>query len=86
MHLFIGLIYNLDTSKRVSRQAEVFDPQTGMAIDSPLTGRLLLPRLLPQEWLPAELRTGRSGPLRSWTDRSLFVQDEERVAPEGLQS
>jgi hypothetical protein len=84
MHVHIGLVFNLETLRRTSRFVEVFDPLTGSAIDGPLAGQLLLPRLLPQEWLPVSLRTGRSGPVRSWTDRSLYVPDESD-GPGGLQ-
>lgn len=84
MHIVVSVVYNLRTFKRVSRYVEVFDPTTGLTIDSELPKQLLLPRLLPQEWLPASLRTGRSGPVQRWTDRSLFEPDEPD-APEGLQ-
>lgn len=85
MHVTIGLVYNLDNLKRTSRFVEVFDLATGTPIDSELPKQLLLPRSLPQEWLPASLRTGMSGPVRRWTDRSLFVVDDDDL-PEGLQS
>jgi hypothetical protein len=83
MHVTIAMVFNLDTGKRTSRFVEVFDPLTGQTIDGPLAKQLLLPRQLPQEWLPASLRTGRSGPVRSWVDRSLFVPDSDD-GPEGL--
>lgn len=91
MHINISLIYNLDTGKRTARFVEVFDITTNQAVDSPLPKQLLLPTRLPQEWLPAALRTGASGPVRTWVDRSLFVQDDDddlrdQVGPEGLQS
>lgn len=76
MHIVVSLVYNLETSKRVSRYCEVFDPQTGLTVASQLPKQILLPRLLPQEWLPASLRTGRSGPVVRWIDRSLFEEDE----------
>lgn len=83
MHIVMSLVYNLETGKRVSRFCEVFDPQTGLTVESPLPKQILLPRLLPQEWLPAALRTGRSGPVVRWLDRSLFEEDES-AGPEGL--
>lgn len=83
MHITIGMVFNLDTGKRTSRFVEVFDIATGEPIDGPLSKQLLLPRMLPQEWLPVSLRTGRSGPVRSWIDRSLFEEDSDD-GPEGL--
>jgi len=79
MHICICLIYNLDTGKRTSRFVEVFDPRDDTPIESELPKQLLLPTRLPQEWLPVALRTGMSGPVRRWTDRSLFVQDYDDV-------
>lgn len=76
MHVQIGLVYNLETGKRTARFVSLFDPATGTTIDSELPKRLLLPTRLPQEWLPAELRTGASGPVRSYLDRSLFDRDD----------
>jgi len=85
MNLVVSMVFSLETGKRKSRFAEVFDPLTWAAIDSELPRRLLLPTKLPQEWLPAELRTGASGPVRRWVDRSLFEADDDD-APEGLPS
>lgn len=76
MYLTVCLIYNLNTGKRKARFVEVTDEYGGAAIDSELPKQLLLPRVLPQEWLPAGLRTGRSGPVQRWTDVSLFSDDE----------
>lgn len=84
MHVYIGMTFNLKTMKRTSRAVEVYDPRDGAAIDSELPKRLLLPTKLPQEWLPAELRSGASLPVRSWTDRSLFVLDEADDAPQNV--
>jgi hypothetical protein len=83
MHVQIGMTFNLDTGKRTSRLVVVYDAATDQVVDSPLAKQLLLPRQLPQEWLPAALRTGASGPVRSWTDRSLFDPDSDD-GPEGL--
>ena len=83
MYLTICLIYNLESGKRYDRFAEVWDGPRGNPIASDLPKRLLLPTRLPQEWLPAELRTGVSSPVRSWIDRSIFDQDANGD-PEGL--
>lgn len=83
MHICIAFTYNLETGKRTSRFVEVFDPRTNQAIESDLPKRLLLPTRLPQEWLPVELRTGASGPVRSWIDRSLFEADESDGLAQG---
>jgi hypothetical protein len=83
MHICVCLVYNLETGKRTSRFVEVFDPRTDTAIESELPKQLLLPTRLPQEWLPAALRTGMSGPVRRWTDRSLFEQDATDAPAQG---
>jgi hypothetical protein len=76
MQLAIVLAFNLETGKRTRRQAFCFDPMTKEIIGSELPRQLLLPTRLPQEWLPAALRTGMSGPVASWIDRSLFDVEE----------
>lgn len=83
MYLALMLVYNLDTGKRKHRGVAIWETPTGGAIESELTKRLLLPTRLPQEWLPVELRTGASGPVRSWIDQPLdgLVIDD---VPEGL--
>lgn len=83
MQIIIILGFSLETHKRVSREVVLWDPVARVEITSELTKQLLLPRKLPQEWLPAGARTGRSGPVRSWIDRSL-VDQERDDAPEVL--
>lgn len=80
MHVIITLEFNLDTHKRTYRDVVIVDKVAQQVTDSPLSKRLLLPTRLPQEWLPAELRTGASSPVTQWTDRSFVFQD----GPEGL--
>lgn len=85
MYLTVCLIYNLETGKRTSRFAEIWETSSGNPIESELPGKLLLPTRIPQEWLPAGLRTAVSAPVRSWIDRSLFDQ-AQNDAPEGLEA
>jgi len=80
MRLCIYLIYDLRTNKRRGRLVEVYDDQENLISDSELPKQLLLPRVLPQEWLPSGMRSGLSSPVRSWTDRKLFADG----SPEGL--
>jgi len=85
MYLAVILVYSLTSHKRKQRLAQVWETLEGPIIESELPGKLLLPTRIPQEWLPAELRTGASGPVRSWIDRS-FSALENDDAPEGLPS
>lgn len=77
MYLRIWLVYDLNTGKRKGRFVEVTEVWDGLPIESELPTQLLLPRVLPQEWLPAGLRTGRSGPVARWTDASMILDTPE---------
>lgn len=85
MHIIIVLRYDLTTGKRVGRTAVLWDPVAGEEVTSELTKQLLLPRTLPQEWLPTSARMHAAGPVRSWIDRSLFEEDESG-GPEGFRA
>lgn len=83
MHIVIIMRFNLESGKRVSKQAFCWDAQTGEEVTSELPQQLLLPRQLPQEWLPVSARTHAAGPLRSWIDLTLSSEDESG-GPEGF--
>lgn len=85
MHIIIVLRYSLETGKRVGKTCVLWDPVKGEEVTSELAQQMLLPRLLPQEWLPASARKHAAGPVRSWIDRSLFEEDASG-GPEGFQA
>jgi len=80
MQLLIVIRYNLESYKRTYRYVEVLTDLGEIVNESSLPKQLLLPRQLPQEWLPAELRTGRSGPVVLSHGQLL----DARTAPEVL--
>lgn len=75
MHVIIQLVYNLRTGKRTHRNVVIVENMGGPPIDSPLTTQLLLPTHIPQQWLPAALRTGEFAPVSQYFDRSYVFQD-----------
>ena len=80
MHVVIQLCFNLATGKRTHRDVVVLDDNHDEVTDSELPTQLLLPRRLPQEWLPAAMRTGKSGPVRRWVKEPEYLFED----PEGL--